>query len=109
MRCSIARCLLRFSGFTYQFTGLEELNKEYGDRGLTVLGFPSNEFAGQDPGTDADIESFCQVNHGVTFKLMKKVSSIATQHHRLHQPPNPLHRDLPVCCFLMGMTLIYLP
>jgi glutathione peroxidase len=41
-----------------------------------VLGFPSNEFAGQDPGTDDEIASFCQLNHGVTFPLMKKVSQI---------------------------------
>lgn len=105
----MARCLLRFSGFTYQFTGLEELNKEYGDRGLTVLGFPSNEFAGQDPGTDADIESFCQVNHGVTFKLMKKVST--SRDHSPHQTPHPsiYPRVINAATLLdLAMTLIYL-
>ncbi|KAK1923834.1 glutathione peroxidase [Papiliotrema laurentii] len=59
-------------GYTYQYTGLEELHKTYGDRGLVVLGFPSNEFAGQDPGSDEQIAEFCQLNHGVTFPLMKK-------------------------------------
>ncbi|KAI9632914.1 glutathione peroxidase [Dioszegia hungarica] len=59
-------------GFTPQYTGLEELHKTYAARGLEVLGFPSNEFGGQDPGSDEEIASFCQVNHGVTFPLMKK-------------------------------------
>ncbi|WVR08296.1 hypothetical protein IAU60_005345 [Kwoniella sp. DSM 27419] len=59
-------------GFTYQYTGLEELHQKFGDKGLTVLGFPSNEFGSQEPGTDEDIASFCQLNHGVTFPLMKK-------------------------------------
>ncbi|WWD20068.1 hypothetical protein CI109_104542 [Kwoniella shandongensis] len=59
-------------GFTVQYTGLEELYKSYNERGLEVLGFPSNEFGGQEPGTDEDISSFCQLNHGVTFPLMKK-------------------------------------
>ncbi|WWD04081.1 hypothetical protein V865_002146 [Kwoniella europaea PYCC6329] len=59
-------------GFTYQYTGLEELYKSYHDKGLEVLGFPSNEFGSQEPGTDDDISSFCTLNHGVTFPLMKK-------------------------------------
>ncbi|WWC93084.1 uncharacterized protein L201_008049 [Kwoniella dendrophila CBS 6074] len=59
-------------GFTYQYTGLEELYKSYSDKGLEVLGFPSNEFGGQEPGSDEDISSFCTLNHGVTFPLMKK-------------------------------------
>ncbi|RSH93678.1 Glutathione peroxidase 2 [Saitozyma podzolica] len=59
-------------GFTPQYTGLEELYKTYHDRGLEVLGFPSNEFGGQEPGSDEDIASFCTLNHGVTFPLMKK-------------------------------------
>ncbi|WVW86619.1 hypothetical protein I302_108672 [Kwoniella bestiolae CBS 10118] len=59
-------------GFTYQYTGLEELHKSYHDKGLEVLGFPSNEFGGQEPGSDEDISSFCTLNHGVTFPLMKK-------------------------------------
>lgn len=50
------------SGFTPQYNGLEELHKEYHDKGLEVLGFPSNEFGGQEPGTDDDIAQFCQVS-----------------------------------------------
>jgi len=60
------------SGFTPQYKGLEALNKKYAERGLVILGFPSNQFGGQEPGTDEEIASFCELNHGVTFPLMKK-------------------------------------
>ncbi|KAG8747342.1 Glutathione peroxidase 2 [Ceratobasidium sp. 414] len=60
------------SGFTPQYTGLEALYKKYQDRGFVVLGFPSNQFGGQEPGTDEEIGAFCQLNHGVSFPLMKK-------------------------------------
>ena len=59
-------------GFTPQFAGLEELNKKYKDQGLVVIGFPCNQFKEQDPGTDGQIEEFCQLNYGVTFQIMKK-------------------------------------
>lgn len=60
-------------GFTPQFEGLERLHAEYKDRGLVVIGFPCNQFAHQDPGTDEEISGFCQLNYGVTFQIMKKV------------------------------------
>lgn len=60
-------------GFTPQFAGLEVLNQKYKDRGLVVIGFPCNQFAEQDPGSDSEIEGFCQLNYGVTFQIMKKV------------------------------------
>ena len=60
-------------GFTPQFAGLETLWKTYADKGLVVLGFPSNEFGGQDPGSDGEIASFCQLNYGVSFPMMSKV------------------------------------
>ncbi|MFY7854752.1 MAG: glutathione peroxidase [Rubrivivax sp.] len=60
-------------GFTPQFKGLEALWKTYRDRGLVVVGFPSNEFGGQDPGSDAEIASFCEMNYGVSFPMMAKV------------------------------------
>ncbi len=60
-------------GFTPQFAGLEKLNKEYKAKGLEVIGFPCNQFAGQDPGTDKEIVEFCQLNFGVTFQMMKKI------------------------------------
>lgn len=59
-------------GFTPQFSGLEDLWQAYRDRGLVVVGFPSNEFGGQDPGSDGEIASFCQINYGVSFPMMAK-------------------------------------
>ena len=60
-------------GFTPQFGGLETLWEKYRDKGLVVLGFPSNEFGKQDPGSNDEIASFCQVNYGVSFPMMGKV------------------------------------
>jgi glutathione peroxidase-family protein/drug/metabolite transporter (DMT)-like permease len=60
-------------GFTPQFAGLEQLWKDYRDRGLVVVGFPSNEFGGQDPGDNEQIASFCAMNYGVSFPMMGKV------------------------------------
>jgi glutathione peroxidase len=60
-------------GFTPQFAGLEQLWKDFRDQGLVVVGFPCNQFGRQDPGEDAQIESFCQVNYGVDFPMMSKV------------------------------------
>jgi glutathione peroxidase len=60
-------------GFTPQFTGLEQLWETYRDQGFTVVGFPCNQFGGQEPGTDAEIGAFCQQNYGVTFPMMAKV------------------------------------
>lgn len=60
-------------GFTPQFAGLEELNQKYKDKGLVILGFPCNQFAYQDPGSDEEISNFCQINYGVTFQMMKKI------------------------------------
>ncbi len=60
-------------GFTPQFAGLEELNQRYKDKGLVVIGFPCNQFASQDPGSDEEISNFCRINYGVTFQMMKKI------------------------------------
>jgi glutathione peroxidase len=60
-------------GFTPQYDGLEALWKEYGPRGFEVVAFPCNQFGGQEPGTADEIESFCQINFGVTFPLMAKI------------------------------------
>lgn len=59
-------------GFTPQYDGLEELYQKYKDRGLVVIGFPCDQFAGQEPGSNEEIEEFCRLNHGVTFPLMSK-------------------------------------
>ena len=70
-------------GFTPQFTGLEKLWATYRDRGLVVLGFPSNEFGGQDPGSNNEIASFCQLNYGVSFPMMAKVKVNGAEAHPL--------------------------
>lgn len=59
-------------GFTPQFKGLEALHQEYGQQGLLVLGFPCNQFGSQDPGSNEEIASFCQLNYGVSFPMMAK-------------------------------------
>ena len=60
-------------GFTPQYAGLQKLYTDYKDRGLVILGFPCNQFGAQEPGTAAQIQSFCQTNYGVTFPLFEKL------------------------------------
>lgn len=60
-------------GFTPQFKALEELYEKYKDEGFVILGFPSNQFANQDPGSNSEIEEFCKLNYGVTFPMFEKV------------------------------------
>ena len=71
-------------GFTPQFAGLEALHKEYGARGLVVLGFPCNQFASQDPKNNDEIASFCQMNYGVTFPMMAKIDVQGANAHPLY-------------------------
>ena len=70
-------------GFTPQFGGLETLWEQYRDRGFTVIGFPSNEFGSQDPGSNDEIASFCQVNYGVSFPMMSKIQVNGARAHPL--------------------------
>jgi glutathione peroxidase len=74
-------------GFTPQYEGLESLYRRYKDRGLVVLGFPANNFGGQEPGSSQDIARFCQVNYGVSFPMFAKTSVVGPD-------ANPLYRDL---------------
>ncbi|KAH3672047.1 hypothetical protein WICMUC_004474 [Wickerhamomyces mucosus] len=60
-------------GFTPQYTELEELYKKYKDQGLIILGFPCNQFGRQESGTNEEIQSFCQLNYGVSFPILKKI------------------------------------
>jgi glutathione peroxidase len=70
-------------GFTPQFGGLEELWRKYRERGLVIVGFPSNEFGAQDPGTNDQIASFCELNYGVSFPMMAKVKVNGAEAHPL--------------------------
>lgn len=72
-------------GLTPQYEGLQRLYDTYRERGFTVLGFPSNDFAGQEPGTSDEIEEFCQVNYGVSFPMFEKVTVNGRQAHPLYQ------------------------
>ena len=72
-------------GFTPQFEGLEKLWQGHRDQGLVVIGFPSNQFGAQDPGSNDEIASFCQVNYGVSFPMMAKVEVNGAQAHPLYQ------------------------
>jgi glutathione peroxidase len=66
-------------GYTPQYEGLEKLYRKYKDRGLVVIGFPSNDFGGQEPGSNKDIASFCQLNYGVSFPMFAKTSVSGAQ------------------------------
>ncbi len=72
-------------GFTPQFAGLEALHKSYASQGLAVLGFPCNQFGGQDPGSEAEIADFCQLNYGVSFPMMGKVDVKGAQADPLYK------------------------
>jgi len=61
-------------GMTPQYEGLQSLYEKYGDQGFVILGFPANNFAGQEPGTNEEIQQFCRVNYGVTFPMFGKIS-----------------------------------
>lgn len=86
-------------GFTPQYDGLEALYKKYKDRDFIIIGFPCDQFAHQEPGTDAEIEEFCRVNHGVTFQLMKKIDVNGANAHPIfeylkEQAPNEEYKGL---------------
>jgi|TARA_B110000908_G_scaffold56504_1_gene68760 glutathione peroxidase len=72
-------------GLTPQFKGLEELHKTYAERGLVVLGFPCNQFLGQEPLNNKDMEETCLINHGVTFQLMEKIDVNGSKTHPIYK------------------------
>ena len=72
-------------GFTPQFAGLQALHQAYADKGLVVLGFPCNQFGGQDPKPNNEIEQFCQLNYGVNFRMMEKIEVNGAGAHPLYQ------------------------
>jgi len=71
-------------GHTKQYAGLEALYEKYADRGLVILGFPCNQFGGQEPGTEAEIAAGCVVNYGVTFQMMSKIKVNGKEAHPLY-------------------------
>lgn len=70
-------------GLSPQFKDLEDLYLKYKDKGLDILGFPCNQFAGQEPGDSKDIQSFCELNYGVTFKMFSKIKVNGEDAHPL--------------------------
>ena len=72
-------------GFTQQYKGLEALHREYAARGFSVLGFPCNQFGGQEPGGSAEIGQFCEANYGVTFPMFAKIDVNGEAAHPLYQ------------------------
>jgi glutathione peroxidase len=71
-------------GLTPQYAGLERLQQQYGERGFTVLGVPSNQFAGQEPGSAEEIQTFCSTSYGVTFPLLEKTDVNGDDRHPLY-------------------------
>lgn len=72
-------------GLTPQYEGLEKLYRQYQDQGLAVLGFPANEFAGQEPGSNDEIQEFCRMNYGVGFPMFEKIVVKGEGQHPLYQ------------------------
>jgi glutathione peroxidase len=72
-------------GFTPQYAGLQKLWQRYKDRGLIVLGVPSNDFGGQEPGSESEIRSFCTKNYGVDFPLTAKVDVVGANAHPFYK------------------------
>ena len=71
-------------GFTPQYAGLEELHKKYAAKGLSILGFPSNNFGAQEPGTDPQIAQFCKANYGVEFDMFSKIAVLGKEQAPLY-------------------------
>lgn len=72
-------------GLTPQYEGLEKLYKKYRDKGFVITGFPSNDFAGQEPGSNNEIQSFCELNYGVDFPLYEKITVVGKTKHPLYE------------------------
>ncbi len=72
-------------GLTPQYEGLERIHEQYADRGFTVLGFPCNQFLGQEPGTPEDIATFCSTTYGVTFPMFEKIDVNGDERHPLYE------------------------
>ncbi len=95
-------------GLTPQYEGLEKLYQEYRGRGLVIAGFPANDFLSQEPGTEAEIQTFCTANYGVEFPLFSKITVVGAQKHPLYaqliaaQPKATSSADVPFAQKLKG-------
>jgi glutathione peroxidase len=76
-----------YCGYTYQYEGLEALYRKYKDRGLVVIGFPSNDYGSQEPGTNKEIAEFCRTTYGIEFPMFEKVTGVRVA-------ANPLYAEL---------------
>jgi len=85
-------------GLTPQYKGLQTIYDQYHGRGFEILGFPANDFMGQEPGTDEEISQFCEINYGVTFPLFSKISVKGEEMHPLYKEittmPEPIGGDV---------------
>ena len=77
-------------GLTPQYTGLEELQQQYGERGFSVVGFPCNQFGAQEPGTADEIQTFCSTTYGVTFPMMEKIDVNGDNRHPIYADLTPV-------------------
>jgi glutathione peroxidase len=77
-------------GLTPQYTTLEALQKKYAAQGFTVIGFPCNQFGGQEPGTAEEIQQFCSTNYGITFPIMEKIDVNGPGRHEIYKALTPL-------------------
>ncbi len=72
-------------GYTFHYAPMEEIYQKYKDQNFTIIGIPSNDFGGQEPGTEAEIATFCQKNYGVTFPMMSKVVILGENAHPIYK------------------------
>ncbi|MBZ5735619.1 glutathione peroxidase [Nocardioides sp. TRM66260-LWL] len=80
-------------GLTPQYTGLEALQEQYGERGFTVVGLPCNQFGGQEPGTSEEIQEFCSATYGVTFPMTEKIEVNGEGRHPLYAELTPVANE----------------
>ena len=81
-------------GFTPQFEGLEKLYQDYRHRGFYIIGFPCNQFAHQDPGSNHDISEFCRLNYGVSFPMMAKIDVNVLKRYAPTTTPDKIAADI---------------
>lgn len=82
-------------GFTYQYEGLETLQQQFANSGFTVLGFPSNDFGGQEPGTEQQIQEFCRLTYKVGFPMFEKTKVVKSQAELLYENLGKLAGEFP--------------